>query len=655
MQGDAMFFEDACLAGPRHLKVTHLPDFLTPGHFDKTTNGHSGPLSFSYLEEFVIPNTIGELPNGILSYTLLHDIQLPSQIRKLGVKAFAFSPRISQISIPCSVDTIEFATFQNCSSLKSFAIEDDDKPIHMGVFEPVELYYNNHDQYDEDGLQVHTAKTHKIPFSRLYSQVDGNGDTVILRNKRNDYLKNIVDADVWRDMTQYTLLDTLYVGRNIDSMPFNVNDKYCINLFCDNYEVGVGEPHFYGMFQNNEYEYFVFHDYEALFKSQFALKYLGIGPLVTDVSFLDGMPVLEQLVRVDLHSPTPRYDISKVVADKSTVELHVPIGCKEAYLNDFAYADYATIIADLPNHDAEASNGYAHLIVTDSEVPNHSHYGNEALNAVTVSSSVASVGFGAFGGCENLKKFTIEAGPSPITMKCLEPVMMGQYYYYDWEVFGHSQSTHDTPMSELYKGDTYTILDTLSIGRNIEYVEAVSADANSFGLEDLLFDQLPSNPDPEDPDVTPREVIAYCFHDYEGLFKSQFNLKVLEVGRMVTNCDFINLMPVQEHLVRLDIHQPKPRFDITPIIANKSAVELHVPRSCYAEWKRNFRYSDFTIIDDLPNPDVNHDNKVDVGDVNTLLEAILGGNDNLFFDQNGDGKIDVGDVNVVLGLILSGV
>ena len=51
--------------------------------------------------------------------------------------------------------------------------------------------------------------------------------------------------------------------------------------------------------------------------------------------------------------------------------------------------------------------------------------------------------------------------------------------------------------------------------------------------------------------------------------------------------------------------------------------------------------------------DVNNDTKVDVGDVNAILEAILAGNNDAKFNVNGDTGVDVGDVNAVLEYILT--
>lgn len=51
--------------------------------------------------------------------------------------------------------------------------------------------------------------------------------------------------------------------------------------------------------------------------------------------------------------------------------------------------------------------------------------------------------------------------------------------------------------------------------------------------------------------------------------------------------------------------------------------------------------------------DINNDGKVDVGDVNAVLAAILAGDKDTALDVNHDGSVDVGDVNAILDAILS--
>lgn len=52
--------------------------------------------------------------------------------------------------------------------------------------------------------------------------------------------------------------------------------------------------------------------------------------------------------------------------------------------------------------------------------------------------------------------------------------------------------------------------------------------------------------------------------------------------------------------------------------------------------------------------DINHDNELDVGDVNTLLDEILSPSaSSPMLDINEDGAVDVGDINIILELILN--
>ena len=59
------------------------------------------------------------------------------------------------------------------------------------------------------------------------------------------------------------------------------------------------------------------------------------------------------------------------------------------------------------------------------------------------------------------------------------------------------------------------------------------------------------------------------------------------------------------------------------------------------------------LVSNFDRYDVNNDQAVDVGDVNTLLEAILAGDNSKALDLNGDGTLDVGDVNLLLEYLLN--
>ena len=64
-----------------------------------------------------------------------------------------------------------------------------------------------------------------------------------------------------------------------------------------------------------------------------------------------------------------------------------------------------------------------------------------------------------------------------------------------------------------------------------------------------------------------------------------------------------------------------------------------------------------TYVDDIalyyidPTGDVNGDGEVNIGDVNAIIDVIIGGATNGNADVNSDGEVNIGDVNAVIDII----
>ena len=52
--------------------------------------------------------------------------------------------------------------------------------------------------------------------------------------------------------------------------------------------------------------------------------------------------------------------------------------------------------------------------------------------------------------------------------------------------------------------------------------------------------------------------------------------------------------------------------------------------------------------------DVNGDGEVNIADINTVIDVILSGNDNMNCDVNGDHEVNIADVNTIIDIILGG-
>lgn len=91
-------------------------------------------------------------------------------------------------------------------------------------------------------------------------------------------------------------------------------------------------------------------------------------------------------------------------------------------------------------------------------------------------------------------------------------------------------------------------------------------------------------------------------------------------------------------------------------VVPKQTCRLHVIRGTKGLFQNAEQWKDFkNIIDDLEAPgDVNGDGKVNVSDVTTLVNMILGviPKDEEHADVNGDGKVNVSDVTALINIIL---
>ena len=113
----------------------------------------------------------------------------------------------------------------------------------------------------------------------------------------------------------------------------------------------------------------------------------------------------------------------------------------------------------------------------------------------------------------------------------------------------------------------------------------------------------------------------------------------------------------------VDCHRKKPIvFENSNIFIGSSIDKLclRVPRGSKSAYQKATVWKDFGVIYDTLDPievtgDVNGDGKVDISDLNAIINLILGLAPSSYdgdADVNGDGKVDITDVNAIINIIL---
>ena len=89
-------------------------------------------------------------------------------------------------------------------------------------------------------------------------------------------------------------------------------------------------------------------------------------------------------------------------------------------------------------------------------------------------------------------------------------------------------------------------------------------------------------------------------------------------------------------------------YDLKQYAGQRIFVALRAKATdCLGAFYDNFELAHIGILGD-----VNQDGKVDIADVNIVINVMLGKDSNPLADLTGDGKTDIADVNTVINLML---
>lgn len=237
-----------------------------------------------------------------------------------------------------------------------------------------------------------------------------------------------------------------------------------------------------------------------------------------------------------------------------------------------------------------------------------SFYGCGTLTSVTIPSSVTEIHSAAFAECSNLSSITI---PSSLTH-----IEGGAFDNTAWFNNQSDGLAYAGLVAYRYKG-------IMPGGTHIEINEGTKGIADG------------------------------CFSEYMELTSVTIPSSVIEIG----DNSFYGCSNIAEMTCLSEI---PPHVNDDLVTFNGMDCEnckLYVPagsKSAYATTYPWSRFKDIIEIGTSLTGDVTGDGKVDVNDVNTVINIILGkAEGNLAAgDVTGDGKVDIGDVNAIINKVL---
>ena len=289
-------------------------------------------------------------------------------------------------------------------------------------------------------------------------------------------------------------------------------------------------------------------------------------------------------------------------------------------------------------------------------IGNRAFYCCQQLSSVKIPASVTSIGKYAFAECESLEMLDIPASVTWIGENAFSftPWLNNQY-------------------GMIYAGSVaYIYIGTMPENTSIVIEDGTQSIAPNcfYGCKALTSVSIPNSV---------KHIGDYAFGACTGLNAIDTGNSVSTIGKGAFNgCSALRCATLGKTVRYIgdgafryctSIEEIKSYGNATDIVLGrysfgvfeavpKDECRLRVPAEYVTAYQEAPQWKDFhNIIGDLKPMndtfDVNQDGDINVGDVNTILEAILSQDSAPALDVNNDGKIDVGDVNTILDSLLN--
>ena len=580
------------------------------------------------LDGITLPNSLtgisGELFNGC---TALTSINIPETVTYIGEGAFQNCSGLSSINIPNAVDSIGEGAFSGCTGLTGTVI------IPNGI------------TAISDSVFMDCAKLEQIILPNTVTTI-GNWAFARCSGLNEFTIPEGVNSIGYRAFLGCTGLTSIHIPASVNSIGASIF-SYCPGI--TRITVDDANP----VYDSRE-------GCNAIIESSSNKLIAGcqntVIPNTIETIGVRAFEFCQNLTSITIPSSVTSIEKSAFWGCSGLTEIFIPSTVTSIDWSSFAgYSGLTSLTVQDGNPVYDSREGCNAIIVTETNtlltgcqttvVPNTvktiGKYSFElctGLTEIDIPESVTAIDSLAFFWCTNLK--SIQLGDS------LETI--GFYAFYGCTSLQEVIIPNSVKLIEDNAFEGCTGMTNLIIG---EAVDTIGTRA-FWKCTSLTKVTIPNS-------VT--DLGFLTFQDCTGLNNVTIGSGVTVMYAVFSGCDDLESITcyatVPPRLVMMSSIIDGKRIIHSNFSAEvEGKATLYVPAGAVAAYQSALYWSNFSRIVPIPATpgDVNNDGEVNIADINSLIDAILGENHDISQDVNGDGEVNIADINSVVETILNG-
>ena len=588
-----------------------------------------------------IPNTVTSINDYAFKYcSSLIQVSIPNSVKSIGEYAFDKCKSLNQINIPNSVKSIGEYAFRECKNLNSIDLPNSLTTICEGTFYECAgltsvTIPNTVTNIDIDAFYGCTGLT-SITLSNSLKTLSGFSGCTGLTSVN---IPNSVTTIDWAAFSGCTGLTSVSIPNSVTTINQNAFNR-CIGLTSitipNSVKILGGFSGCTGLTSITIPNSVTTISGDA-FKGCTGLTSITIP---NSVKTLSGFRGCTGLTSITIPNSVTTIDGNAFRDCTSLISVIIPNSVTKIKVDAF-YGCTALKNIEIPNSLTEieskvfAYSGLDTLFIPASvvSIKSDSFIGN-ILSCIEVDPS--NPVYDSRNSCNAV----IETSTNNLILGCQKTVIpstvktIGTQAFCEQVVLNSIDIPNTITKIDSYAFEGCTGLDSLLIGNSVTEIEHYAFE----GCTGLNSIEIPNSV---------KKISYRAFKDCSQLDSLSIGESVWYIGvEAFQNCCNLNSIQLKSIIT--------PRSWASTFDGVDKNIKVYVPSISIDNYRKAEPWCAFNIIADDIYGDVNNDDEVNIADINSVIDAILNGDNNGFVDVNNDNEVNIADVNSIINMILGG-